>query len=508
VRRWLKPIRVALALVSLGVLTAAFLDFRSFVPAALAHAFAAVQLGPAVLASVAGGTFALAALAGLLVITLLFGRVYCSVVCPLGILQDVVAHLRTRRNAPLRFAPEHARLRYGVLAGALVAIAFGAAGVAATLLDPYSHFGRIVATLGRPLLVAINNALVPVAQALGWQALYRVPPPAPAAGVVVFAFVVAATIIVFAALRGRLYCNTVCPVGTALGLLSRISAFRLAIDRDACTKCADCLRVCKAQCIDLRTGHVDASRCVSCANCLGACTHSGIGYRFAWRRTEKPLATPNAERRTLVAGALLLPPLAALKTTEAASPVLRRAPVAPPGAHSVDRLLDRCTACQLCVTACPTQVLQASVLDYGWTGFAKPHLDFERAFCNYDCRRCGEACPTGAIALLELPDKRLTSIGTAKFEQKRCIVETDGTDCAACSEHCPTKAVNTVPFRQNLRLPQVNEELCIGCGACEFACPVRPQRAITVTARAEHMRAKKAIEAKPASPKPAGDFPF
>lgn len=505
-RRWLKPLRVALALVFLAVLTAAFLDFRGVVPPSLAHALAAVQLGPAALAATAGGVFAIATLVVLLVVTLLFGRVYCSVVCPLGILQDVSARLAPRRRAPLRFTAENRPLRYGILAALVLAIAGGATGVAFTLLDPYSHFGRIVATLGRPLIVAANNAVVPAAQALGSQALYRVSLPLPAAGVIALAFVVAIALVVFVVLRGRLYCNTVCPVGTVLGLLSRVSAFRIAIDRSACTKCADCLRTCKAQCIDLRTGAVDASRCVACANCLGACTHGGIGYRFAWRLRREAGADP--VRRSVVAGAVLLPPLAVLEAAGASPAASRRAPVAPPGAHSTERLLDRCTSCQLCVSACPTHVLQPAMLDYGWTGFAKPHLDFERAFCNFDCRRCGEVCPTAAISLLELVDKRLTSIGTAKFEQKRCIVETDGTDCAACSEHCPTKAVDTVPFRQNLRLPQVNEELCIGCGACEFACPVRPQRAIAIAPRAEHTRARKAVEAKPALPKPAGDFPF
>lgn len=507
-RRWLKPLRVALALVFLAVLTAAFLDFRGVVPASLAHWFASAQLGPAALAATTGGIAALVTLAVLLVLTLLCGRVYCSVVCPLGILQDVVARLRPRRRKPLHFAPEQRALRYGFLAVLLIGTASGFVGLSLTLLDPYSHFGRIVATLARPLIVATNNALVPAAQALGSQALYRVPLPASVAGVVVFAFATAALVAALAVLRGRLYCNTVCPVGTVLGLVSRVSAFRLAIDRSACTKCADCLRACKAQCIDLRSGQVDASRCVACANCLGACTHRGIGYRFAWRRADTPADAPNLERRTLVAAALLLPPLAATKLAEPTAPTPRRAPVAPPGARSTAQLLDRCTGCQLCVSECPTHVLTPTVFDYGWGGLSKPRLDFERAFCNFDCRRCGEVCPTGAITLLDLADKRLTSLGTAKFEQKRCIVETDGTDCAACSEHCPTKAVDTVPFRQNLRLPQVKEELCIGCGACEFACPVRPERAITVSARAEHTRAKKAVEAKPSLPKPTGDFPF
>ncbi len=504
--RWLKPIRVTLAFVFLAVLAAAFLDFRGAVPASLAHWFAAVQLGPATLAALAGGAFAAVALGGLLLLTLLCGRVYCSVVCPLGIFQDIVARLRRRSSAPLRFAPENKFVRYGVLAAALLAIALGATGVASTLFDPYSHFGRIAATLGRPLVIAANNGLVPVAQALDSQAIYRVPLTIPPLALVLFATAITVVIVSLAVWRGRLYCNTLCPVGTVLGLLSRVSAFRVAIDRSACTKCADCLRACKAQCIDLRTGSVDASRCVACANCLGACAHGGIRYRFAWRRSA-PRA-PNSERRAVVAGALLLPPLAALESVAPTTAPARRPAIAPPGAQSVERLLDRCTGCQLCVSACPTGVLQPAVLDYGWTGFAKPQLDFNRAFCNFDCHRCGEVCPTSAISLLELADKRLTSIGTAKFERTRCIVETDGTDCAACSEHCPTKAVDTIPFRNNLRLPQVKEELCIGCGACEFACPVRPERAITVTTRSEHTRAQKAVEAKPMLPKPTGDFPF
>lgn len=504
--RWLKPLRVALALVFLAVLAAAFLDFRGIVPASVAHWFAGVQLGPATLAAFAGGAFALVALGVVLLLTLLVGRVYCSVVCPLGILQDIVARLRRRRSAPLRFVPESKLVRYGVLAAAMLAIALGAAGTVSTLLDPYSHFGRIVATLGRPTVIAANNALVPVTQAFDSQAIYRVPLHVPSLAFALFAAGIAVVIAGLAVWRGRLYCNTLCPVGTVLGLLSRVSAFRLAIDRAACTKCADCLRACKAQCIDLRTGTVDASRCVGCANCLGACAHGGIRYRFAWRRAAPRAANP--ERRAVVAGALFLPPLAALESVAPAAAPARRAAIAPPGAHSVDRLLDRCTGCQLCVSACPTSVLQPAVLDYGWTGFAKPHLDFNRAFCNFDCRRCGEVCPTGAISLLELADKRLTSVGVAKFERTRCIVETDGTDCAACSEHCPTKAVDTIPFRDNLRLPQVKEELCIGCGACEFACPVRPVRAITIATRTEHTRAQKAVEAKPTLPKPTGDFPF
>lgn len=511
--RWLKPVRVAVALLVGAAFTAAFVDFRSLLPADAAHFLAAGQFTPALMAALDGSRVALAILALLALLALLFGRVYCSVLCPLGLLQDAAFRLAARgRRRPLRYAAAPTRVRYGILLCALALSLFGGAGIVAAWLDPYSTFGRAAASLVRPVVVAANNLLVPAVHELSGGAIYRVPVPWPALGVAAVAFAVIAPVVGLAAWRGRLYCNSVCPVGTLLGLLGKVAAFRPTVASGACTKCARCVRVCKAQCIDLRTATVDASRCVACFNCVQACEHGGIGFRFAWTAplAAAPSAPRDPPRRAFLAAGLLAAPAAVLHAAQpTASPVAPPAPpVAPPGAHSVEQLLDRCTACQLCVSACPTQVLQPALFHYGWAGFAKPRLDFERAFCNFECRRCGEVCPTDAIALLELPVKKLTSVGVAKFERSLCIVDANGTDCAACSEHCPTKAVNTVPFRDNLRLPQVTEDLCIGCGACEFACPVRPKRAIVVEARAEHRPARRAEEAKPEFRRPANDFPF
>ena len=517
-RRLLKPLRLGVALVFLAGLTAAFADFRGLVPAGLAHRLAAIQFTPALLA-LGGGLALLLVFGAILGVTLAFGRVYCSTVCPLGLLQDAIARLRAwlrPRRHLLPFARENRWLRYGTFAATIVTIAGGGSAVAFTLADPYSHFGRIVSGLFRPLLVVINNALVPVAQHLGFQWLYRVAPSWPGPGLLLAALLILVLLTGLVLWRERIYCNTLCPVGTALGLLARHAAFRLTIAREACTKCTACLRVCKAQCLDLRHGEIDASRCVVCFNCLAACPEQGIGLEFAWVR---PPAITEAEgwpaasvsdpsRRALLAGALWLAPAAILPAAGSSGRVpAARPPATPPGAGGTERFLHRCTACQLCVSACPTQVLQPARWEYSFTGLAKPRLDFERAFCNYDCHRCGEVCPTGAIAPLSLADKQLTSVGLARFAQERCIVVLDGTDCAACSEHCPTKAVDTVPFRQNLRLPRVTDELCIGCGACEYACPVRPRRAITVEARAQHTRAKKAVEDR-APPPPRGGFAF
>ncbi|MBA4138762.1 MAG: hypothetical protein C0518_15765 [Opitutus sp.] len=523
-RRWLKPLRVLLGLIVLAGLTAAFVDFRGLIPAPVAHALASLQLAPALLVAISGGLAGAVILVALTFLTLLFGRVYCSVLCPLGVLQDVIARLAAGLgHRPLRFARELPWLRYGVLFAVLLAAFVGAGGFAVTLTDPYSNFGRLASGVLRPLVVSANNLFTPAAQSLDVHAWYHVPVAWPPWGVTLFAAVFFGLVVSLAALRGRLYCNTLCPVGTLLGLVARFAVFRLVVDRTACTKCAQCLDSCKAQCIELRHREIDASRCVACFNCLGACEQGALRYRFSWTATPTPASAPtqiasaapiNAPRRAFLGGTLLLPPLAFLRAAESVAPAaallppVPTAPVAPPGAGSVARLLDRCTACQLCVSACPTQALQPSVLHYGWSGLAKPRLDFERAFCNFDCHRCAEVCPTGAIATLAREEKRRTSIGAARFERSLCIVETAGTDCAACSEHCPTKAVETVPFRNNLRLPQVRDELCIGCGACEFVCPVRPRRAILVVARAEHTRAAKAVEAAPVIPRKTDDFPF
>lgn len=520
--RWRRA-RIAVAALMLGGLTAALADFRQLVPPAVAHWLAAVQLVPASVGLAAGLLASAIIVAGLLLLTLAAGRVYCSVICPLGILQDVISRaarwLRGRHDRPLRFAPARTWLRQLFLWGTMAGIALGASGLALALMDPYSNFGRIAGGLVRPFAAELNNRLTGPANAAGWSAFYRVDLPAAAPEPLLAAAAALALVAVLAALRGRLYCNTICPVGTLLGLVARRAAFRIAIDPDACTHCASCARACKAQCIDLRSNSIDFSRCVACYNCVGACDERGIGYRFSWfRPAPRPVA---AGRRNFLAASaaglaatVALPPNRAATTAQAGPEKLDAkfgepsAGLAPPGAGGVDRFLDRCTSCHLCVSACPSHVLAPAFLEYGLRGFLKPRLDFAASFCDYDCRRCAEVCPDGALTLLPVAEKQLARVGVAYFHREKCIVEKKGTDCAACSEHCPTKAVYTVPHKGNLRLPEVDRELCIGCGACEHACPVVPDKAITVTGLREHGRAKRAVDAKIEPAKKAEEFPF
>ncbi len=568
-RHWLKYTRATVAIAVLALFVTAFADFRGLVDASLSHAVASVQFVPAALAFATGASAIVAVLA-ILVATLAFGRIYCSVLCPLGLFQDAVARVADwirRKPLLLRYAQPATWVRQSFLWATAAGIAAGWAGLTLTLLDPYSIFGRFGSMLFRPLATIVNNWLVGPANAAGIEALYRVPPQWAAVGALALPAAMLLLVVVLAARRGRLFCNTVCPVGTLLGLLSGIGAWRLELDQERCRKCGDCLRACKAQCIDLRAGTIDASRCVACYNCVSACDELGIHHRFKWKPktgdphpdtahrspetghrapatgTIHPSApeTPNpkletapsqggASRREFLAGtatallattgvgALLAAtpapaaPTPELPFTPAPEPVppapFARHAVTPPGSGGIARFLDRCTACQLCVSACPTHVLQPAFLEYGVAGIMKPRLDFNHSFCNFECTRCADICPDSAILPLALEAKKLTRLGLAHIDYRKCVVPVNGTDCSACSEHCPTQAVNTVPYAGNLRLPQMHPELCIGCGACEYACPVRPERAIRITAQAVHNQAEQKIEAPATAPRPSDEFPF
>ncbi|MCU0371242.1 MAG: 4Fe-4S dicluster domain-containing protein [Bacteroidales bacterium] len=285
-----------------------------------------------------------------------------------------------------------------------------------------------------------------------------------------------------------------------------------------CTRCGACLVTCKAGCIDVKNRNVDLSRCISCFNCLTACTENGVLYgrsRYGKTRLKREAAFPESsdlsKRSFLITlTAMAISPVAAAQlNAEKKGKGMRigkgrhrhqgggenTLPVTPPGSVGIEHFRDRCTACYLCVSACPTQVLQPTFLEYGWQGVFQPEMNYWVSFCNYDCVICTEVCPTGAILPLTFEQKKEVQVGKARFIKEECIVTVKNTACGACSEHCPTKAVNMVPYKNGLTIPEVNQEICVGCGACEYACPTDP-KSIVVDANAIHQKAKKPPEQK------------
>lgn len=538
---WLKKIRVVVALVFLALSTVLFVDFDRIG----ATPWATLVLYPQFLPSLLQFTQTLAWTSTgfllVLVLTALFGRVYCSTICPLGTLQDIFIRiadkLRKPRKVKFRYQKPHEALRYGILALAIGLFLSGST-LALSLLDPFSNFGRIAGDLLRPLYVAAYNGFGQFLEALGVAGPFPLQWKAPPLAALAFPALFLIGLIGLSATRGRLFCNLLCPVGALLGLVSRFALFKIRIPKDACIVCAQCSMSCKAGCIRLKTQEVDFSRCVACFDCITVCEPQGIGYVRPGPVKYYPLPTMGASpahsgaapstalsaegksRRALLRGAAtVLVGWAALPDPQAAearphnrTPTThanaRHWPVAPPGARDIARFNDLCTACHLCVSACPYGVLQPALLDYGLSGLLQPHLDYRTGYCSYECNRCGQICPTGAIRPLDLAAKQTTQLGVARFVRDNCIVYTDHTPCGACDEYCPTKAVHLVPFQDGLAIPTVQESLCIGCGACENACPARPWRAIYVDGHPVHQLAQRPM-AKPIEPQTStGDFPF
>lgn len=490
----LRKIRSTLAVLFWVCVTALFLDFTGTVHAWLGWT-ARVQFLPALMA---GNVIIVAALVAL---TLIFGRVYCSVICPMGVMQDVISWLSGHRKGKkfrFTYSCELRVLRLSVLGLFIVAIVAGIGSFVA-LLAPYSSYGRIVSNLFEPLYLWCNNLLALIAEHYDSYAFYSV--DVWMRGISTFA-VAALTFVVIGWLawrNGRTYCNTVCPVGTVLGYLSKFALFRLTINTDKCVSCGVCSRKCKASCIDGKHHAIDYSRCVTCFDCIGACTHDAISYRFRFPlpakapHTEPKTATGvNSGRRTFLSLTVLTAVTAAIeaqeKKVDGGLAVIedkkapeRKTQIVPAGALSLKHMAQHCTGCQLCVTVCPNQVLRPSTK---LTTMMQPVMSFERGACEPWCVKCSEVCPAGAITPITKEEKSSTQIGIAVWEPKNCIPLTDGVECGNCARHCPAGAIIMVPNIPGdpdaIAIPAINPERCIGCGTCELLCPARPFSAIHV----------------------------
>jgi polyferredoxin len=472
-------------------ITLLFLDFTGTVHTYLGWV-AKIQLVPAIFAAHFAVVFSI------IVLTLLFGRLYCSVICPLGFFQDIVSGLANLKKKA-RFSYQKQRkwllaLRYFLLAIFIVA-AFAGVGIV-SVLEPYSAFGRMVSQIFGPLYKYGNNWLAYFAERMDSYVFYSVDIWLKSSGALALAIITFAVVAFFAYKSGRSYCNSICPVGTFLGLLSQYSFIKPRIELSKCKHCNLCAKNCKASCIDAKAGKIDYTRCVSCFDCIKDCPSKAISYARSSKKIEQKemevLSDRGTERRNLFVGSAFVAlscatklqagdgGLTVLKDKKAPN---RLVPIIPPGAGSFKNFHDHCTSCQLCVSVCPNQVLRP----YKAT---KPVMSYERGYCRPECVKCSEVCPTGAIKPVTRAEKSAIQIGCAVWKEELCIVLADKAACDLCSRHCPTAAITMIP--QNAsdlaspKIPMIDSNRCIGCGACEHLCPSRPHSAIYVEGAETH----------------------
>lgn len=495
----LRKLRVVLAVLFWISITAMFLDFTGTLSAYLGW-MAKVQLLPAVLA------LNVVAVVAMVALTLLFGRIYCSVICPMGVFQDFVSHLSSLRKGKknrFKYTPAKNWLRYTVLVVFVLTIVAGFTAIA-SIIAPYSAYGRMVQSLGAPVVLWVNNSLASLAEHYGSYAIYEREVWLRSLPVLIVAVVTFIIIVVMSWRGGRAYCNTICPVGSLLGLISRYSFLRPVINTDKCINCGSCGRRCKASCIDTKNHTIDLSRCVACMDCIENCSTDAISFTRRPTRVKSAAQGASADsapeiadtadsgrRNFIIAGAVVAGSSIgsrAQKITDGGLAVLedkkkpqRVARLVPPGAVSLSNMTQHCTACQLCVSQCPEGVLRASTeID----SFMQPYMDFDHGYCRPECTRCSEVCPSGAIKPITWEEKSSIQIGRAVWVPENCIVNTDDVDCGNCARHCLVGAIKMVPSdpdnAESHKIPAIDESRCIGCGACETVCPARPFSAIYV----------------------------
>ena len=492
----LRKIRIILAAVMFIGITWLFLDFTG-----TAHHLVGwmpkIQLLEALLAS------SVLIVVAITILTLIFGRMYCSVICPLGIMMDIFGWLgkKAKKNR-YTFSKEVKWLRYPMLVVFLVAHLAGLA-VVVQLLAPYSTFGLIATNLLQPVYQAGNNVLAYFAEQMDSYAFYHSEVWLRSVASLVIAIVMLIVIAVLAWRNGRTRCNTICPVGTLLSLISRFSLLKIHFDTEKCRNCSFCSKNCKAACIDYKTHTVDASRCVVCGNCIESCKFGALKYARKTSITSTTSQTSetspeNGGRRAFLISSALLTTAAlaqqkdkimdgGLADIEDKVAPERQTPLTPPGSLSAQNMAQKCTGCQLCISECPNQVLRPSD---DWLHLMQPVMSYERGYCRPECNRCSEVCPAGAIQPIQKEDKASTQIGHAVWIKKNCIPLTDGVECGNCARHCPSGAIEMVPSdpddEESPYVPAVNEARCIGCGACEYLCPARPFSAIYVEGHEVH----------------------
>jgi polyferredoxin len=463
-------------------------------------------------------------------LTLVFGRVFCGWICPFGTLHHFFAWIfpsrygkgnsRVEANRTHGWQAVKYYLMWGFLAAALAGSAIGG------LLDPICVAVRaiglgvipalqylgvhgnnaVAATNLRPLQVAADGAQDILAQQV-WtanQSYFH------QTWLIVFLLV---AILFMNRFIPRFWCRALCPLGAFLGVMSRFALFGMEKDHSKCTDCNLCLVNCQGA--DSPQGGVKhrQDECHMCLNCESACPEDVIKFRFLPNR-KSTVQKPDLQRRTVMAsaaaGAVAIP---AMRIANWPDKAYSEKVIRPPGSVEEREFLERCIRCAECMKVCPNNALHPAFFEAGLEGLWTPILVPRIGYCEYSCVLCGQVCPTGAIQkITELQktgkddktgkEQKPISMGTAMYDQGRCLPWSMATPCIVCEEFCPTspKAIWAeeveVPKREakyrekgehlamatvKVQRPHVDPSLCIGCGACEKVCPIVDKPAVYVT---------------------------
>ena len=465
---------------------------------------------------------------GLLALTLVFGRIFCGWICPFGTLHHFFAWIlpsKKGRGGPRVEANkthEYQRAKYYLLYAFLLAALGGSA--IGGLFDPiciavrsiglgvipaaqyltHRGLGAVTMTGSRPLQGAADHTQDFLAQTV-WQShqfyFHQT-------WLIVFLLVA----LLFAnRFIPRFWCRVLCPLGAFLGVFSRFALFGMEKDHAKCTDCNLCLVHCQGA--DSPQGGVKwrQDECHMCMNCETACPEDVIKFRFLPNR-KSAVTRPDVQRRTALAaagaGALFLP---SARIADSLDVNYHSKVIRPPGAVEERAFLERCIRCAECMKVCPNNALHPAFLEAGIEGIWTPILIARIGYCEHSCVLCGQVCPTGAIQKIGEKEKLgigqpPIKIGTAFYDQGRCLPWSMQTPCIVCEEFCPTspKAIwveeveapvrdskpgpnGESPVMKQVRLqrPHVDPSLCIGCGACEKVCPVQDQPAVYITSVGE-----------------------
>jgi polyferredoxin len=458
----------------------------------------------------------------ILVPTLFLGRFFCGWICPMGTLQHFVgdAPSESKRGKQRIESNRYKRwqtIKYVVLLAGLVAAAFGSMVIG--WLDPFS---LLVRSIGLSLLPAFNfivrAALTPLEQS-------HVAAIKATGGLIhsvlgafllefrqahftqgIFLGVLFLAILAMSLRITRFWCRAICPLGALLGAVSRWSVLGLDKDPKACNNCNRCLLHCQGGDDPIGSSPWRKSECLMCMNCVGSCPDHALTFRF-FRANPKQVASPDLGRRRTItgiaAGAVAVP---LMRANTGLGKSRNEHLLRPPGALDEPEFLSRCIRCGECMKVCPNNALQPALIEAGLEGLWTPTLEPRIGYCEPSCVLCSEVCPTGAIWQITPKEKgwvvgvgaaqnQPIRLGTAFYDRGRCLPWAMATDCIVCEEWCPVSpkaiyleeadVVDAAGKTKTLKQPRVDPSKCVGCGACEYACPLQEHPAVYVTSIGE-----------------------